>query len=850
MSNQVTNWLIATSGVNVSGALAANAVVWGTPANVGASGAGSVAIPAVAMSATVSVTNWLVGNIFQLGTTGPLAGLTKSQVSAVGFEVRYSNPGFGDGAQFNQKVCGLSLVVSAQGATGTSAVFVGTDHGWDVCANFATPAAHVTAGSPTDMWGMSAKDNGNVTGVTANMWNNDKFGFAFRVKVSGTGGTTRKAAVQDFEIRFYYAYPDPQVDSAEFGFDIGRQDSVNSRPVSLATDWRIPDTTYAAVAGLGISAANQVTALDSAYASNSAFGSTNLGNGTSWLFSETLGYNFRTNNAISITNATFEVVYKVTNNKEIGAGVLNQNVSADTSAPITANVVRVKTSGVVATAVFTLTSAITSGAQSLSKAFVESTNFRFLLGVSAVGPSDMSVDRIQGRINYVFGYTNDIGLGLNFGVQSDEFGWEGGSPGFIYNGTTNVFGSEFGFEVIGDTATSARSSPWIYPVTAISLSANISEISASHTWRPQTGAVGSANNAYASALSLVGGTVWLASFYSLTDLGAPSYTVIVSGAEIRAGGFAGGAFSSARFTFVSSNSLATTQYPTGVKFVGTVVTALQGGVCANVTAGSPTTDWGTVSAGRFPSLASQKFGVAYRFQTAVGTGNIDTIAFKLSYTYIPSRDVGLTDNEGPQPAEFGWEVATVRLITNGGVQTFSEEFDFEAGSPSMTPIYNVGVQSAEFGWEAGSPPLSQVQNLTVQSAEFGYEVATVQMILNVGIVSSEFGWETNSPVLGNNVGVQSAEFGWEAGSPSFVHNLNVTNAEFGWESTQPRFGLNLGINNAEFGWETDTVHFVVVSPVLVGNAEFGWECEGGVGVRRFIKGRPIPSSRVKYVRQI
>lgn len=204
-----TGWLTGTSGFNVSGALPNNTFAWGLPfVVVTSSNNASVAQP---MSAQASGTNWVVGIGYGLLSAIKAQVTAYTGISARGFEVQYTNF-TQDQNQFNQKVCGLSIVTKVHGVTNPSAIFHG-DRGWNVCAAFPIFGAQVTGGGPTQMWGMTPAD------VSGGFWDDDNLGFAVRINVSGTGGITGNPVLNTFQLRFYYDYAYPVPVNAEFDWE-------------------------------------------------------------------------------------------------------------------------------------------------------------------------------------------------------------------------------------------------------------------------------------------------------------------------------------------------------------------------------------------------------------------------------------------------------------------------------------------------------------------------------------------------------------------------------------------------------------------------------------------------------
>lgn len=411
----------------------------------------------------------------------------------------------------------------------------------------------------------------------------------------------------------------------------------------------------------------------------------------------------------------------------------------------------------------------------------------------------------------------------------------------------NIDSGEFGWEVKAETATSVKSSPWIYPTSVINISANaVGAIS----WANLVQAKGSADGVGATdALLSLGQSDYLAVFFNNPDLQLPTYVPEVSGAEINFVGRSNGLIGtqiSAVGQFISAATFNT--YPSGTRFIGTAsgISFPVSSLIANTTAGTKTDNWGAITPARVRG-ASPPLGFVFKIDdvsAASSTGVIDTIGFRITYTYRPSTDITLSKNIVPIQSDYGYEalsnIVRINMVVQSGEYGFEATSDiirenidairstygFEAGSIYLTiPIV---AQSSEYGFEAASDQIT-LKIIPVQS-DYGFEATSDQITLKIVPVQSDYGYESYSTLAINSLIVIPCEYGFEASSPSMTQ-LNLidstsTNAEFGFEAASVIDRIVEVIDTAEFGFEQVSV--AVIQYIIVQSAEFGFEATPAV----------------------
>lgn len=633
----------------------------------------------------------------------------------------------------------------------------------------------IVRGSATDMWGLGS--------FSADRMNRDSFGLLIKFHWHGSAAPTSAfVAVDRVILQATYNYG-IRVGSPEYGFEI--KDSITQGETGWKTrtlsSW---NNDSVSADGVGTdwkgAAANTSAAGDSLYSVVSAIACDNgLGlQGASLIYQ---GWNF----AIPATAQFFcgveiESVYqtyisagnivwaRTPSYKPIFAAASAIELTARGSGiSLTAFGSAGAVVGVTATAMYTIW-ASGGGVRNMTLADMsggagQGFSIKYFKGQIATlataavsGAGGQFLDRLRAKVKYAS--YNNAAVGITqthiVGVQS----------------------SEYGYELRGDTATSAATSPWIYPVSAINVSANnVGEI-ATGQWLARTGATGAPNAARASALTILG-TSWLVTLYQASDFNLSKTFVKVCGAETDLIGLQTIA-TAATMQFVSAGTIG--NYPAGVEFLGTGKTIAVGTVCAHVTAGDVTDDWGALTNARVSAMPP--LGIAFQIiaHNAAGSSNIDTVGFRIGYTYIPSPDISVSKNLIINSSEYGHEIRSVLADT---VQTQSAEFDHEIQSVFIEQIVDsLTVYSSEYDHAIQSIALSQVNNVGVQSSEYAHEIRSVSPTRNIAVQSSEYDHEIRSSEVVHPITTTSEEFDHEIRSVALVivdHALDVVNSEYG-----------------------------------------------------------------------
>lgn len=879
-----TGWLTPATAYNVSskapvgGALAGQQVWANTPGILGrvASLPTNAAVSA-AMSAAgtgTSATGWLVAQQFRVtpSVKGQVAlwqipNYTLSlpaSISALGFELVYGRV-VTSTTQFEVKTCGLSLVSGKPGGGTATSGFVGTDQG--NATGWTTTSSQTTVGGPTNLLGLAAAY------ASAGFINSQDMGFALWARVSGTGGATLNPSVGTYQLRFYYDLPKAtEPGPPEFGWKLNAPNQRNT----TNTGWIV--ATSAIMVSANISGANAAESLSNATGSaDAAFTSGTFNNDGSFdhLF---LFFDIQRPGKTVVVSGVEVVVYAKSLSGNVSAKYQFASAASRGMYP-SYDFTNLGAGAAVSAEVplTTVSAALTAGSptqtwgegMTATRAFVsadagQAGKVGFMFMQHAAGDhNNYAVDGARMKITYSLvgiGEQNPVGLQL---IR-----------------TTDVKTTpEFGYESQGDTATSAKTSPFIYPTSAINVS---SDNGLGSLWTTRQNAFGSADGNYTSAVGAsAAGTDWLVNFYNFRELHLPN-NAVVSGATVFAAGFGGGVNNLANFQFVSAKTF--TNLPSGVDFIGASGQVSFGatGVCAVATTGGATFNWGgAVTAARFTSTNSPPLGLAFAFAgNNLGNADIDTVSFQLSYSYTPGQDVGIQNNIVPIQSDYGFEAkstfagkvfnptksqygyeSTSFFTTNNimaiqsdygfelaSVQVVSQAvparntYGFESSSALITDTFparstygyestsdaletNFNAQSAEFGYEQSSVQISPV--IQAIQSDYGVEAGSVAMVQAVPVAPSRstYGYESTSDQILINFVVQSAEFGFEVQQAPMTQNnvigANTSNSKYGFESGSPAIRNNIVVQSSKFGYESSSVGLGV--NIQAQSSEYGYE---------------------------